>query len=347
MTLDTRSMRAVRLVRTRNPLEEQRRPVPTPGEGEVLVRVRAAGICHSDAHYRAGTASASPLPMTLGHEVAGVVDESGDTSFEAGDRVCVHYLMTCGECRYCRRGAEQFCPAGEMIGKDRDGGYAEFVLVSALSLIPLPESVSFEEGAVMMCSASTSLHALRKGRLSAGECVAVYGLGGLGMAAVQLAQILGAQSVYAVDVKRNKLDMAEQYGAVAVDASRLDPVAAIMDATGGAGVDVAVEVIGLPDTIRQSVRSLAIGGRAVIAGITDHDVAITPYAELIQREAELIGVSDHVKTELVELVDWVETGKLNLRGGIARTVPLEAPAINGCLDELDEFSDDVRVVIVP
>ena len=90
-----------------------------------------------------------------------------------------------------------------------------------------------------------------------------------------------------------------------------------------------------------------IRASAVIAGITDHDVAITPYAELIQREAELIGVSDHVKTERVELVDWVETGKLNLRGGIARTVPLEAPAINRCLDELDEFSGDVRVVIVP
>jgi len=347
MTLDGRSMRAVRLVGTRRPLEEQHCRVPDPEEGDVLVRVRAAGICHSDAHYRSGTGRTGPLPITLGHEVAGVVEQSTIAEFSAGDRVCIHYLMTCGECGWCRSGAEQFCPQAEMIGKDRDGGYADFIVVSGRSLVSLPEAVSYEEGAVMMCSASTSLHALRKARLQPGEQVAVFGLGGLGMAAVQLANILGARSVYAVDVKTGKIDMAAQYGAVPIDASREDPVEAIMRATSGAGVDVAVEVVGSPGTIRQSLLSLGIGGRAVVAGITDRPVSIATYGELIAREAEIIGVSDHVKSELVELARWVAAGRLDLARGIARTVPLEAATINACLDRLDEFSDDVRVVVVP
>ena len=141
--------------------------------------------------------------------------------------------------------------------------------------------------------------------------------------------------------------MAQSYGATAVNASSDDPVQAIRDVTNGAGVDVAIEVIGLPLTIQQAVRSLAIGGRAAIAGITDAQVSIGPYRELIAREAELIGVSDHLKTELVELARMVEAGRVNLKNSIARRIALDAPSINETLDRLDDFADDVRVVITP
>ncbi|HOG48936.1 MAG TPA: alcohol dehydrogenase catalytic domain-containing protein, partial [Anaerolineae bacterium] len=158
-------MKAIRLVEVGRPLERHEVPIPVPGEREALVRVRAAGICHSDAHYRAGTSPAGPLPLTLGHEVAGVVEAvgAGVTGLQPGARVCAHYLATCGDCSYCSRGSEQFCPQGAMLGKHRDGGYAEYVAVPARSLLPLPEEIPFAHGAVLMCSSATALHALRKG----------------------------------------------------------------------------------------------------------------------------------------------------------------------------------------
>ena len=187
-------MKAIRLIRPGQPLEAQQVPVPSLSGRDVLVRVKAAGICHSDAHYRAGTSRVDPLPLTLGHEVAGVVEQVGHevTSFKRGDRVCLHYLATCGQCVYCQQGNEQFCTTGAMIGKYRDGGYADFIVMPARSVFRLPEEIPFEQGAIMMCSSATSLHALNKARLRPGESVAVFGAGGLGLSAIQLARAFGA-----------------------------------------------------------------------------------------------------------------------------------------------------------
>src|SRR6516225_11499921 len=157
-------MKAVRLVRIGKPLEDADVAVPEIGPTDVLIRVKAAGICHSDAHYRAGISTAKPLPMTLGHEVSGVVEKAGSAvrNLIPGDRVCLHYLATCGNCEFCNGGTEQFCKDAQMIGKHRDGGYAEFIMMPARSVFKLPLEVSFEHGAVMMCSSATSLHALKK-----------------------------------------------------------------------------------------------------------------------------------------------------------------------------------------
>ena len=183
-------MKAIRLIEPGHPLQAQEIDVPEVGPRDVLVRVKAAGICHSDAHYRAGVSPVYPLPMTPGHEVAGVVEQVGAdvTKLEAGSRVCLHYMVTCGDCEYCNRGREQFCTSGKMIGKYRDGGYAEYIAIPARSAFVLPEEIPFAQGAVMMCSSSTSLHAINKARLQPGETVAVFGVGGLGMSAIQLAK---------------------------------------------------------------------------------------------------------------------------------------------------------------
>jgi propanol-preferring alcohol dehydrogenase len=324
-------------------------PVPAPGPRDVLVRVKAAGICHSDAHYRAGKSSVHPLPATLGHEVAGVVEKVGSevSDFKPGDRVCLHYLATCGECDFCRSGNEQFCPTGQMIGKHRDGGYAEFICMPARSVFRLPAEIPFEQGAIMMCSSATSLHALRKARMKAGETVAVFGVGGLGVSAVQLARALGAKEVYAVDIKAGKLELARSFGAISVDASKGDPVAELRRLTAGRGVDVALELIGLPLTMQQSVKCLAIQGRAALAGITDRNLEISSYQDLLGREAEVIGVSDHLASELPGLIEWARQGKLDLSRVITRMVPLDAGAINGVLDELEQFGETVRVVVQP
>ena len=154
-------MKAVRLTAIHAPLEQQQIDVPSLGPNDVLIRIRAAGICHSDAHYRAGVSPVARLPFTLGHEVSGVVEQTEERveDFKPGDRVCVHYLVTCGTCAFCRAGNEQFCVTAEMIGKDRDGGYAEFIAMPERSILHLPDEIPFEEGAILMCSSATSLHA--------------------------------------------------------------------------------------------------------------------------------------------------------------------------------------------
>jgi 2-desacetyl-2-hydroxyethyl bacteriochlorophyllide A dehydrogenase len=340
-------MKAIRLTAIASPLEEQGIHVPRVGPNDVLIRVRAAGICHSDAHYRAGVSPVARLPLTLGHEVAGVIEEAGArvVNFKTGDRVCVHYLVTCGECLFCRAGNEQFCPTAEMIGKHRDGGYAEFIVVPERSVFALPDEIPFEQGAIMMCSSATSLHALRKARLCQGETVAVFGIGGLGVSAIQLATSLGAAKVFAVDINPHKLAIAARFGAVPVDA-RQDPVAQIRDLTNGRGVDVALEFVGLGCTMQQAVRSLAVLGRAALAGLTQERFEVAPYSELLNKETEIIGVSDHLASEIPMLLQFVRDGKLDLSHGIIRTVPLEAVAVNAALDTLESFGNDVGVVIV-
>ena len=342
-------MKAVRLIESGRPLEMQEIDVPPVGPRDVLVRVKAAGICHSDAHYRSGMSPVHPLPMTLGHEVAGVVEQAGAdvARLEAGDRVCLHYMVTCGDCEYCNRGREQFCTSGKMMGKYRDGGYAEYIAIPARSAFVLPGEIPFTQGAVMMCSSATSLHAINKARLRPGETVAVFGVGGLGMSAIQLARVYGATSVYAVDINPVKLEMAERFGAVSVNAQQVDPVDEIRRLTDGRGVDVALELIGLPITMDQAFRSLAVFGRVAIAGLTDRTFEIAPYQNLLNREAEIIGVSDHLAEEIPLLIEFVRRGKLDLSGVVTETVPLDADAINGALDQLDAFGDKVRVVIEP
>lgn len=342
-------MKAVRLVQPGQPLELQHVPVPAPGPADVLVRVKAAGICHSDAHYRAGKSRVHPLPLTLSHEVAGVVEQAGGDvkKLKPGDRVCVHYLATCGECGFCRQGEEQFCAAGQMIGKYRDGGFAEFILMPARSVFELPDEIPFQHGAIMMCSSATSLHALNKARLRPGESVAVFGAGGLGQSAIQLAKALGAGEVFAVDIHPRKLELAVRFGAVPVNASAGDPVSAIQELTKRKGVDVALELIGLPLTMQQAVRSLAIKGRAALVGITEKSFPVAPYHEVINKEAEIVGVSDHLAQEIPPLLDLAAKGTLDFSNVVSRTVGLDAAAINGTLDRLERFGDDVRVVVEP
>jgi 2-desacetyl-2-hydroxyethyl bacteriochlorophyllide A dehydrogenase len=342
-------MKAVRLIKTGSPLKEVEIEIPSIGVHDVLIRVKAAGICHSDAHYRAGVSPVNSLPLTIGHEVAGVVEETGADveGYTAGDRVCLHYLVTCGQCAFCEGGTEQFCAAAQMIGKHRDGGYAEFIVVPERSVFRLPDEIPFEQGAILMCSSATSLHALNKARLRPGETVAIFGIGGLGISAVQLARHFGAAEVFAVDINPGKLELAERFGAIPVNASAGNPVEQLRELTRGRGVDVALELVGLPVTMRQAVQSLAILGRAALVGLTRETFEVAPYSELLNKEAEILGVSDHLASEIPLLLDLARTGKLDLSSGIIRTVPLEARAINGVLDRLEKFGNDVRVVVTP
>ena len=221
-------MRAVQLVQVGKPLEDAEVALPTIGSSEILVRVAACGICHSDAHYRGGISAIDLLPLTLGHEVAGRIETVGEevTHVSPNDRVYVHYLVSCGCCDFCLRGHEQFCVKGQMIGKHRAGGYAEFIKVPGRNVFVLPDEIPFEHGAIMMCSSATALHALNKARLQSSDALAIFGFGGLGFSAFQLAKAFGCREVYVVDINPAKLASIKEAGGIAIDATARDPVAA-------------------------------------------------------------------------------------------------------------------------
>lgn len=342
-------MKAVRFVGVGQPLEMREIPMPEIGARDILVKVRAAGVCHSDAHYRAGVSPVRPLPLTLGHEVAGVVEKTGSlvASVKIGDRVCLHYNITCGDCYHCSTGNDQFCETVKMIGHYTDGGYAEYIAVPARNAIPLPDEIPFAQGATLMCASATAFHALRKSRLKAGERVAVFGAGGLGQSAVQLAKAFGAIEVYAVDINAGKLNLAAQYGATPVNAGVVDAVSEIKRLTKGKGVDVSIEMIGLPRTMKQALQVAGVMGRVVIVGLSSQPLEVQTYTELLGNEVELIGSNDHHLQELPLLVELARRGILDTSRIVTKTIPLDAGAINAALDGLERFGGEVRTVIVP
>lgn len=338
-------MRAVAITEYGAPLSPIELPDPIAGELDVVVRVEAAGICRSDIHYRSGTRPVPSLPLVPGHEVAGTVIAIGEgvTDRALGDRVCLHYLVTCENCAQCRRGAEQFCEVGQMIGLDRQGGYAEQIAVPARNAHLVPDGVDTAVAAIMMCSSATALHALRRGEVAPGSSVAIFGTGGLGVSAIRLAQILGASQVFAVDVNPRKLQAAAGLGAIPVDGNS-NPVAALLAA---GGVDVALELVGSAEVMKSALESLAPSGRAVAVGITHREFGLDPYRDLVKREADLRGSADHLASEIEELLTMAGDGTLDLGEAITRRIPLDAAAVTKAMDRLEAFGDDIRVVIEP
>ena len=342
-------MKAIRFVAPKQPLEMHDIPIPEIGERDILVKVKAAGICHSDAHYRGGISPVRPVPLTLGHEVAGLVEKIGSqvTNVKIGERVCLHYNLTCGDCYHCSTGNDQFCEKVLMLGHYTNGGYAEYISIPARNAIHLPDEIPFEQGATLMCASATSFHALKKSRLKAGERVAIFGAGGLGQSAIQLAKAFGALEVYAVDINEDKLKLAGEYGAIPINAKQVDAIAEIKKLTKNKGVDVAIEMIGLKQTMKQAIQVAGVMARVVIVGLSNQPIEIDTYNEILGNEVELIGSNDHHLAELPLLVDLARRKILDTSKIVSKTVPLDAEEINQVLDDLENFSSDVRTVIVP
>jgi propanol-preferring alcohol dehydrogenase len=339
-------MKSVRLTETAKPLVDLDIDYPEAAAGEIIVEIHAAGICHSDAHYRAGRGRIA-LPLTLGHEIAGIVIEIGDdvTNVSVGDRVAAHYLISCGTCAECIRGGEQFCVRGEMLGKERDGGFAEWIVLPARNAVLIPPSIPFDEAAVMMCSTATVYHALRLASLQPGESVAVIGFGGLGISALQLAGAFGASSITAIDVVPEKLAAARSLGAAAIDARHDDLPNEIRRITGGRGADVVLDLAGIAAPRLAALQSLAPSGRLVLVALGPQPFTFDPYADVLTRERRIIGCSDHLLTELPELMDLARRGDIDLSSAITRRVPLDAQAINEVLDDLDRGTSHLRAVV--
>jgi 2-desacetyl-2-hydroxyethyl bacteriochlorophyllide A dehydrogenase len=253
-----------------------------------------------------------------------------------GQRVALHYLLYCGTCEREKRHGEQFCADGAMLGKERDGGYAERILVPAANAVLVPDEVPLEQAAIMMCSTSTALHALRVAPFRSGESVAILGFGGLGISALQLAKALGASQVFAVDPVPAKRELAASMGAIPVP---LDDLSELPE------VDVALDFAGHAATTLAALRRLATGGRLVLVAINLRQLTLDPYADVLGRERRIVGCSDHTRDELVELLALAAGGTVDLSRAISRRIPLDAAAVNAALDDLERGTAHVRTVI--
>jgi len=341
-------MKAARLHGIGEKLRIDNVEVPQVGSNDVIVDIKASGICHSDINYRDGVSPVGKLPIILGHEIAGLISKTGERvkGVEEGDRVCVHYVRSCGNCSFCRTNRENFCEQYQMIGKDIDGGFAEYIKVPASNILKLPSTIPFEQGCILGCAVSTAYHALRRGRVRAGDTVVIFGVGGLGAQAIPLAKIFKAAKIIAVDISDEKLNLAKRLGAdEVVNAATEDPAQRIEETTEGKLADLVLDFVGAAKVIEKEIHCVGKGGRMVLVGIGKDDLRVSPYKTIIGKEMELIGVNDHLRSELAQLIDLVGSGGMDLSTSITHRVHLDE--VNTGFKILEErIGNPIRVVVV-
>lgn len=298
-------------------------PMPEPGPGEILLRLHACGVCYHDVVNRSGALPRTPLPCVVGHELVGEVAAlgAGVTGVDPGARVVCLQRMPCGRCRHCRDGREHLCD-GPMFGEDVPGGYAEYAVVRPGSFVPLPDAIAPADAGTLTCGVATALHAVRRGRVAAGETVLITGgSGGIGIHAIQVARLAGAR-VLAVTSSEAKADRLRSYGAEPVVSpdGRFHPAVRRLVPE---GVDCVLEITGAP-TLGASLRSVQVGGRVVVVGnVAPGDAAVNP-GLLIMKEIDLISARANTLGELREAVDLVAGGRV--RPVVSRVLPLEQAA---------------------
>jgi len=339
------TMRAAVLVAPNAPLELREVARPEPGPREILVRVAACGLCHSDLHYLDhGVPTFKPPPIVLGHEISGTVVAvgAGAGGDLAGANVLLAPVTTCGACVACRTGRENVCAGQRMLGNNIDGGFAEYVVTSVRDAFPLPSELPLHESSVIADALTTAFHAVvRRVHVSPGEAVAVFGCGGLGLNVVQVAAMVGAR-VVAVDIDPRKLAVAMELGASAgVDAREADASKRVRRETGG-GADVAIEAIGRPPTQETAVASLRTGGRAVFLGSSAEPMTL-PGGRVMYRELSVIGTLGCRGVDFPVVLDLVRRGKLSVSPLVTHRHPLEA--INEGFDQLRR-GEGIRHIVV-
>ena len=331
-------MRALVLHGPRTAFELVERPVPSPGLAEALVRVRACGAGLTIHHAKAGRARAR-WPIVIGHEIAGEVVDVGAhvTDFRAGDRVTPHYYLSCGDCRWCRNGREPLCirPGGN-IGRDIDGGYAEYCVLPARNLVRIPRALPYDERSqevAIICDAIvTPVKVARKARIAPLETVVVIGAGGgVGIHMVQLAKLHGAR-VIAVDLSQDKLELASQVGADQVLNAREVPLGeGLRDLAGPGEVDVVVDFVVSPETVEGGLSALGRGGRLVVLGGQGQPPPTVDLGRIRSREIELLGSRYVSKQEIADALDLVAAGLV--KPIVTLTAPLEeAEAVHAALE---------------
>src|SRR6266581_5989708 len=329
------------------PLVVEELEVLEPGAHEVLVRFAANGVCHSDLHVITGDYP-HPLPVVLGHEATGVVEKAGAgvESVKPGDHVCSSYIPSCGRCSYCINGTPTLCalrdkPRWFMLDgtprfkKNGQGlhhylqvaGYATHSVLPEVSVIPIRKDAPLDVVCLVSCGVLAGAGPVfNRAKVPPGASVAVWGCGGVGLNTIQAAKMLGAGKIIAVDVMRQKLAWAEEFGAThVVNATLEDPVARVQALSGTGGVDFAFEVVGTQTTIEQALLSTHRGGTCVVVGVSPAGTRISVDPGMLLQQRVLTGSSSgggHQRTDVPLLIDLYMSGRYRLDELITRRVPL-------------------------
>jgi propanol-preferring alcohol dehydrogenase len=329
-------MRAAVVTAFDQPIEIRDVPVPTPGPDQVLVRIEASGLCHTDIHAAAGDWPVKPRPPFIpGHEGVGVIEATGAraTRWSIGDRVALPWLgYACGACEYCITGRETLCESQRNTGYGVDGAHAEYAIADARFVVAVPDSVSSFEAAPLTCAGVTTYKAIKVAMVHPTERVGVFGIGGLGHLAQQYAQIFGGQTV-AVDVTEDKLRLARDLGARwTVNARTSDPVARIREL---GGLDVAIVLAASPRVIEQAFASLRRGGRLVLVSLPKDNTVQLPVFETVLGGLTIIGSIVGTRVDLAEVFALHAAGKTRVELQLRK------------LDEINDAVADVLAGHVP
>lgn len=340
----TGTMKAAILHQLKGPLAIEQVPIPEPGHGELLIKVTACGVCHSDLHAVDGDWSPPPaLPLIPGHEVAGTVAKLGPgvTGFKAGEAVGVPWLHSaCGHCEFCLAGMETICKSAEATGYTKPGGYAEYLVAPAAFVGRLPDGTDPYAMAPILCAGVTTYRGLKRTGARPGQWVAVVGVGGLGHIAIQYARAMGLR-VAAVDVAEDKLQLAATLGAeITVNAAAGDPAAAIQERIGGTHAAVVTAVAS--KAFEQAVPMLRPGGTVSYIGLPGGkaDEIRASISAIVNGELSVRGSNVGTRQDLDEAVAFAARGQVSAK---IRTVALEE--INAVLDEMRRGRIVGRVVL--
>jgi L-iditol 2-dehydrogenase len=326
-------------------------PTPEIGDDDVLVRVRACGICGSDIHGYDGSTGRRIPPLVMGHEAAGVIERVGRgvQGFEPGERVSFDSTVSCGTCHFCRRGQINLCDNRTVLGVScgdyrRHGAFAEYVAVPSRILYKLPDSLPFERAALIE-SVSIAVHAVSRHVPKPDDTVVVVGSGMIGLLVIQVLKDKGAQHIVAVDLDPRKLALAQRMGATrTLNPKDIDVPAAVRDITGGRGADVSFEVVGHGETVLSAIRSLRKGGTVVLVGNLSPTVEL-PLQDVVSREISVLG-SCASSGEIPECIDLLARGVVDVDPIISLKASLdEGPELFARLYGGDETL--MKVIIQP
>jgi 2-desacetyl-2-hydroxyethyl bacteriochlorophyllide A dehydrogenase len=344
-------VRAARFAGHGHPLTIEDLPDPEPGPQDVVVRVEACGICASDLHLIHGQMPpVAPLPLTMGHEASGTIDVVGSNvpSWRAGDRVAVMGGKVCGACPRCASGSLEECWNPQIMGFHYDGAWAEKVTVPYYAVARIPDGVSFDHAAIACDAVATPYAALvSRAALTAGEYVGIWGIGGLGTHAVQIARLLGAAFVAAIDPLPAARERALALGAdAALDPAEDDVVGALRDGTGGHGLDVAADFIGKTAVTKQALPAMARGGRVVNVGQSFEPLEAGPILLFSVLGLSILGHLGYTKANLETVLDLIARGRLDLSASISDRFPLDR--VQEGVDRLtSKDGSPVRLVVLP
>ena len=332
---------------------------PSPKKGEVKIAVKYCGICGSDLHeYVAGpvliptkphplTGRDASEPITLGHEFSGEIVEVGEgvKKWKVGDRVVADACIYCGECPMCKEGAYNLCPQLGFNGLSTDGAFAEYVVVPEYQLYKLPDSVTFEEGALMEPLA-VSVHGFRQSGAKVGDSVLVVGAGPIGIGVIQAAKAAGARLVIVVEILDTRKKFAKEFGAdVVIDPTKEDVIETVKSLTDGIGVDVSIECVGAQTTLETAINTVRPGGTAVTVGIFEKPSCIN-YNSIVLAEKKIVG-SCAYRGDFKWTIQLVKQGKINARGMITKKITLDNIVPEGFDELVHHRNEHLKIIVSP